>query len=111
MNSWATVGLLQGTSLAIHAIGAGQVVSMALSGHLTERMHEHYSTVSGEEMRQRIAKVVQVAGQQVPLAGKSGGESGVLRATRLMSERHHRRQKHGEVIGRTVSSRDDAPVG
>ena len=54
--------------------GVSQVVSMALSGHLTERMRERYSTVSGEEMRQSIAKVVQVAGLQLSMAGKSGVE-------------------------------------
>jgi integrase len=90
--------------------GVSQVVSMALSGHLTERMHEHYSTVSGEEMRQSIAKVVQVAGLQVPLAGKSGGESGVLSPGRQMSQRHQRRKEHVALAGRTVPSRDDAPV-
>jgi len=88
--------------------GVSQVVSMALSGHLTERMHEHYSTVSGEEMRQSIAKVVQVAGLHVPLADKSGVESGVLRLRGRTSERHQRRKKHADLTERTVPSRNSA---
>jgi hypothetical protein len=73
-------------------------------------MHEHYSTVSGEEMRQSIAKVVQVVGLQVPPTSKSGVESGVLRARGQTIERAQRRKKDTDLIARTVSSRDDAPV-
>jgi integrase len=34
------------------------VVTRSISGHLTERMQEHYSTVRGPEQREGIAKVV-----------------------------------------------------
>jgi hypothetical protein len=34
------------------------IVTRSISGHLTERMQDHYSTVSGGEQRTRIAKVI-----------------------------------------------------
>jgi len=34
------------------------IVTRSISGHLTERMQEHYSTVSGAEQRASIAKVI-----------------------------------------------------
>ena len=34
------------------------IVTRSISGHLTERMQEHYSTVRGPEQRDGIAKVV-----------------------------------------------------
>jgi integrase len=34
------------------------IVTRSISGHLTERMQEHYSTVSGAEQRAGIAKVI-----------------------------------------------------
>jgi hypothetical protein len=37
---------------------AEALVTRSISGHLTERMQEHYSTVSGAEQRARIAKVI-----------------------------------------------------
>jgi integrase len=42
--------------------GASQVVSMAISGHLTEQMHQHYSTVTEAEQRESLAKVISLAG-------------------------------------------------
>jgi hypothetical protein len=37
------------------------VVTRAVSGHVTEAMQRHYSTVSGEEMRENLAKVISLA--------------------------------------------------
>lgn len=34
------------------------IVTRSISGHLTERMQNHYSTVSGAEQRASIAKVI-----------------------------------------------------
>ena len=34
------------------------IVTRSISGHLTERMQDHYSTVSGAEQRASIAKVI-----------------------------------------------------
>ena len=48
--------------------GASQVVSMAISGHLTEQMHQHYSTVSEAEQRDSLAKVISLAGFRKAMA-------------------------------------------
>ncbi len=80
--------------------GVSQVVSMALSGHLTERMHHHYSTVSGEEMRQSIAKVIEVAGLSVPLAGKSGVPSGVSAKLNQPETKDQRREIRNSLASR-----------
>lgn len=37
------------------------VVTRAVSGHVTEAMQRHYSTVNAEEMRQSLARVVSLA--------------------------------------------------
>lgn len=42
------------------AAGVSDLVSKAVSGHITETMHEHYQTVGREEMRGELAKVVQL---------------------------------------------------
>ncbi len=34
------------------------MVTRSISGHLTEGMQRHYSTVSGDEQRQALAKVI-----------------------------------------------------
>ena len=38
------------------------VVTRAVSGHATEVMQRHYSTVGGQEIREGIAKVISLAG-------------------------------------------------
>jgi integrase len=38
------------------------VVTRAVSGHATEAMQRHYSTVSAAEMRSSLAKVIDLAG-------------------------------------------------
>jgi integrase len=47
------------------------VVTRAVSGHVTEAMQLHYSTVNAEEMRQSLARVVSIAGfKQAQGAGR-----------------------------------------
>lgn len=55
------------------------VVTRSISGHLTEGMQRHYSTVSGDEQRQALAKVIgltQLHGARARLlgSGEQGGE-------------------------------------
>lgn len=38
------------------------LVTRAISGHATEQMQQHYSTVAQTEMRQGIAKIISLAG-------------------------------------------------
>ena len=45
------------------------VVTRAISGHATEAMQRHYSTVNADEMRTSIAKVVSIAGFREALEG------------------------------------------
>jgi hypothetical protein len=66
------------------------VVTRSISGHTTEAMQRHYSTVRGEQQRQGIARVVDVmtvrarrgsapsdnASSEVPLGPSSGSETG-----------------------------------
>jgi integrase len=47
------------------------IVTMSISGHQTDRMREHYSTVTPEEQRRSIGNVVQLFAPR-----KSGEESG-----------------------------------
>jgi integrase len=49
------------------------VVTRAVSGHATATMQHHYSTVSAEEMRHNLAKVVSLAGFQKALAHTGRG--------------------------------------
>jgi integrase len=61
------------------------VVTRSISGHLTEGMQRHYSTVSGDEQRQAVAKVIDLTraaadlgrrhgGGQHPAGGQQGGQ-------------------------------------
>jgi hypothetical protein len=50
------------------------VVTRAVSGHVTEAMQRHYSTVAPDEMRQGLAKVVSLAGfKEAMESARSGG--------------------------------------
>ncbi len=56
-----------------------EIVTRAISGHATEEMHRHYSTVGNDEIREGLARVVSLAGFREALAteaGPSGGQSG-----------------------------------
>jgi integrase len=46
------------------------VVTRSISGHLTERMQQHYSTVRGPEQREGIAKVVDLMTRRKNAAGE-----------------------------------------
>jgi hypothetical protein len=50
------------------------IVTRAISGHATETMQHHYSTVASDEKRQAIAKVIDLA--QVRGAVTRGGVHG-----------------------------------
>jgi integrase len=64
------------------------VVTRSISGHLTEGMQRHYSTVSGDEQRQALAKVIDLTraqaeralrprgGQQREEGGQQGQQAG-----------------------------------
>lgn len=52
------------------------VVTRAVSGHATESMQRHYSTVTADEMRHNLAKVVSLAGFREALGRTSGGAMG-----------------------------------
>ncbi len=49
------------------------VVTRSISGHLTEGMQRHYSTVSGDEQRQALAKVIDLTRVQVGEGAHLGG--------------------------------------
>jgi integrase len=52
-------------------------VTRAISGHATTTMHQHYSTVSGDEVRSGLAKVVDLLGfAQRTRGAESGDRSG-----------------------------------
>jgi integrase len=49
------------------------IVTKSISGHLTERMREHYSTVTPAEQRSSIGNVVHLFGSR-PTSGEGSGE-------------------------------------
>lgn len=51
------------------------LVTRSISGHLTERMQRHYSTVNADEQRQSIARVIDLfaPSKPVPPSGAPGG--------------------------------------
>ena len=54
------------------------IVTRSISGHSTEAMQRHYSTVSGKEQREGLAKVVELAkfrqAARLDLGGDISGE-------------------------------------
>lgn len=48
------------------------VVTRSISGHLTEEMQRHYSTVAPDEQRESLAKVVSLAGFRAALLSERG---------------------------------------
>ena len=52
------------------------VVTRSISGHLTEGMQRHYSTVSGDEQRQALAKVIDLTRAAAKPALRPGEEGG-----------------------------------
>jgi integrase len=56
------------------------LVTRSISGHLTERMQHHYSTVNSDDQRQSIAKVIELtkarAKRQAEASDADGASSG-----------------------------------
>ena len=55
------------------AAKVNDVVTRAISGHATETMQHHYSTVDSLEVKSGIARVIDLAGFREALGGKMGG--------------------------------------
>jgi integrase len=53
------------------------IVTRAISGHATETMQHHYSTVAAEEKKLAIAKVIELSGVRGALAGGHSGRGGM----------------------------------
>jgi integrase len=62
------------------AAGVIDLVTRSISGHATEQMQHHYSTVSPDEQRSSIGKVISLFGAGGPLNEASGPLSGPLNA-------------------------------
>ena len=54
--------------------GTSQVVTMAINGHETDKMHHHYSTVNEVEIRTALSRAIELAGLRkvVEIGGKTG---------------------------------------
>jgi retron-type reverse transcriptase len=50
------------------------IVARSISGHLTQEMGEHYSTVNATEQRAALAKVIQLFTPALRAGGEDGGE-------------------------------------
>jgi hypothetical protein len=53
------------------------LVTRAISGHATETMQHHYSTVAAAEKQQAIAKVIDLAGVREAAAARGGLHGGL----------------------------------
>ena len=52
-------------------------MTRSISGHLTERMQQHYSTVNAAEQRDALAKVIRLfASAATDPSGEGSGEGG-----------------------------------
>ncbi len=56
------------------AANVSDLVTRSISGHLTEQMQRHYSTVNGTEQRTALAKVIELANRPANKSGEVGGE-------------------------------------
>ena len=56
------------------AAHVSDLVTRSISGHLTEQMQRHYSTVNGAEQRDALAKVIRLADHFPDKSGEEGGE-------------------------------------
>ena len=57
------------------------VVTRSISGHLTEGMQRHYSTVAADEQRASLAKVVSLAGFRAALLTDRGTRPDAVQGT------------------------------
>ncbi|HEX2571265.1 MAG TPA: hypothetical protein VH877_17035 [Polyangia bacterium] len=53
------------------------LVTRAVSGHSTEAMQRHYSTVNQEEIRQGLARVISLAGVREAMSRAGNGQRGI----------------------------------
>ena len=58
------------------AAKVNDLVTRSISGHLTEQMQHHYSTVNPTEQREALAKVIRLFDRPPSPASSSGGEVG-----------------------------------
>jgi hypothetical protein len=59
------------------AAQVNDLVTRSISGHLTETMQHHYSTVNGNEQREALAKVIRLFANEARVSsGEDGGEGG-----------------------------------
>jgi hypothetical protein len=81
------------------------IVTRSISGHSTEAMQRHYSTVSGKEQKDGLARVVELAKfRQAARLDPSGEISGEARAeaeTAVGACPPNRRQSCWTFVGRT----------
>jgi integrase len=70
------VGMRRTYNDLARAAGVIDLVTRSISGHSTEQMQHHYSTVSSEEQRSSIAKVIRLFVDGGPLAGPLGSAGG-----------------------------------
>ena len=73
-NSDARAGRRTFNDLA-RAANVTDLVTRSISGHLTEQMQRHYSTVNGTEQRTALAKVIELANRPTNKSGEVGGEA------------------------------------
>ena len=66
------------------------LITRSISGHLTERMQDHYSTVQSDEQRTSIAKVIDLFSPQVTATPESDTSEVSARGTPDLSARRHR---------------------
>ncbi len=59
------------------AANVSDLVTRSISGHLTESMQMHYSTVNAAEQRAALAKVIRLAEHSAEKSGEESGEGGV----------------------------------
>jgi integrase len=58
------------------AAQVNDLVTRSISGHLTEAMQHHYSTVNGNEQRAALAKVIRLVDARPPRSASSTGAGG-----------------------------------
>jgi hypothetical protein len=61
----------------IFSFSSKDLVTRAVSGHSTEAMQRHYSTVNQEEIRQGLARVISLAGVREAMSRAGNGQRGL----------------------------------
>ncbi|MCB9609042.1 MAG: tyrosine-type recombinase/integrase [Polyangiaceae bacterium] len=83
VRSCATHDLRRGMNDRLREVEVSPAVAMSMIGHSTTRMHERYSTVSGDEQRKAVEAVAARVAGEGPLDGEArnvGAREGRLRA-------------------------------